>query len=113
MTCNFRVGQKVVCVDDGALWDIKTGSVYTVAQITVEPDVYVDIETGDFSHIGANQAVVYLTEVVLRHTRHGVRTIHFGGFSASRFRPVVQRKTDISIFKALLTPSKEKVEAAS
>lgn len=33
------------------------------------------------------------------------------GFAAERFRPVVERKTDISIFKAMLNPSDERVSA--
>lgn len=32
-------------------------------------------------------------------------------FAAALFRPVITRKTDISIFKAMLTPSKEEVRA--
>lgn len=33
------------------------------------------------------------------------------GFGANHFRPVVERKTDISIFTAMLNPSKQGVEA--
>jgi hypothetical protein len=32
-------------------------------------------------------------------------------FNSARFRPVVERKTDISQFKAMLTPSKQAVPA--
>lgn len=82
---NFRVGQKVVCIDDsinpcGLAADYPVrGRVYTVRSI--HPD-------GD---------AIFLIEVV--------NTL-FGGmepcFLNHRFRPVVERKTDVSIFKAIL-----------
>lgn len=101
MTCNFRVGQKVVCTrgaDRSSLtkgnWAPKTGGVYTVRGIYNGP-IRVDLNLEEYVH----------------HEFHADGGEL--GWDASRFRPVVQRKTDISIFKALLTPSKEKVETAS
>ena len=104
MTCNFRVGQKVVCIYDG--WQSffhpgegkpEKGIVYTIR------DVYVRDRDGSaflrFEEI--RNPLIY---------RNGEAEC---SYAAHRFRPVVQRKTDISIFKALLTPSKEKVETAS
>jgi hypothetical protein len=34
-----------------------------------------------------------------------------GAYASSRFRPIVERKTDISIFTAMLNPSKRRIEA--
>jgi hypothetical protein len=90
--CNFHVGQKVVCVDasDGEWNDIRGGAtgylvegeVYTVASIRKEPEVtFLRLE--------------------------GV----FSGWASIRFRPVVERKTDISIFRAMLNPSKQLMDA--
>lgn len=81
---SFRVGQKVVCVDDapslGREWfgyEPKEGAVYTIA---------------GFSHgrYGDYQVLVL------------VELNHPWGYRASRFRPVAERKTDISIFTAML-----------
>lgn len=89
---SFRVGQKVVCVDasDGALMSkrgeatghLSDGNVYTVKSIRHEPDItFLRLE--------------------------GVES----GWDSTRFRPAVDRKTDISIFKAMLNPSRQTVEA--
>lgn len=102
MTCNFRVGQKVVCVSEPARRDMVIdpveGVVYTVRGVSKD-------HRGDIG--------IHLSEIVNRPRR----IIGLGGdvrepgFFAYHFRPVSQRKTDISIFKALLTPSKEQVSA--
>ena len=102
MTCNFRVGQKVVCISGPARRDMVTdpvvGDVYTVRGINKD-------QRGDIG--------IHLAEIVNRPRR----IISLGGeirepgFFAYHFRPVVQRKTDISIFKAMLNPSKEQVSA--
>ena len=112
MTCNFRVGQKVVCVDDsdpvgsagwharkGTKFGLSHGKVYTIEGIYEAPGFY----NGKLE----NSVCLSLAEL-----KKPPPPIHpwADGFNAKRFRPVVQRKTDISVFKALLTPSKEKVE---
>lgn len=79
MTCNFHVGQKVVCVQDGFLSQINSGlAIYTVSSVFMDLGVW---------HITLLE-------------------IPTAGECAIRFRPVVTRKTDISIFKAMLKPSK-------
>lgn len=81
----FQVGQKVVCVDDspGELGptSVKRGSIYTVSR------VYLD----------SGQIGICLAEAKPCHA--------LLGFWARRFRPIVSRKTDISIFKRMLTPT--------
>jgi hypothetical protein len=76
----FRVGQKVVCVDASA------GSDWTRKWL-IQHKVYT------VSFISKNRIDVI-----------GVRKPY--GFWPHRFRPVVERKTDISIFTAMLNPSK-------
>lgn len=89
----FRVGQKVVCVDvsndDGKQWigddTPVVGEIYTVSAVGLT-------ERGKYG--------IQLVE--LRRPRRW-------GYQARRFRPVVERKTDISIFTAMLKP--ERVQA--
>ena len=91
MECKFHVGQKVVCVDDD--WEFasfvpddqkepKAGPVYTVTEVIVFQGI----------------AYIWLEGFALY-------------YEADAFRPVVERKTDISIFKAMLTPKNEQVPA--
>lgn len=85
----FYVGQKVVCVDGKPRnyphCAVRAGAVYTVSKIM--HSIY-----GDSLHVAEVDG-------------------DYWGFYADRFRPVVERKTDISIFTAMLNPSKQRVEA--
>ena len=82
----FRVGQKVVCVNvtpqPGKMWfndaPVK-GSVYTIASILI---------------IKGIDAVT-----LVEQKRHPLSP---NGYGAFRFRPAVDRPTDISVFKSLL-----------
>jgi hypothetical protein len=88
----FRVGQKVVCiahpvrrVNDLGLKGFEKGKIYTIAGFkTVEP-------YGLF---------ISVMELDRRATGH-----------VDGFRPLVERKTDISIFTEMLNPSKRSVDA--
>jgi hypothetical protein len=97
---NFRVGQKVVCVDDaptrrpgrftgGNHGLLTKGEVYTIREIDCRA-----------IHLH-NSATVRLTEITLpvKNTWVGLWE---EGFSPYRFRPAVERKTDISIFTKIL-----------
>ena len=80
----FFTGQKVVCVDDKPRRypdvEVKVGVIYTIAAFNeVFPDA------------------VHLVEVAYPRC-----------FWADRFRPLVDRKTDISIFEHLLDPANHK-----
>lgn len=105
----FYVGQRVVCVDDdikshglpawaypvGDLGGLRLRAVYTVRRYGLDD-------------IGL--PTVWLEEIVREiHPDAGDTTEP--GYNPARFRPVVERKTDISIFKAMLNPSREKVSA--
>jgi hypothetical protein len=99
---SFHVGQKVECVrdlrdsffdDHPARWPdhIRQGCVYTVR---------------GFFLMGAIPAL-YLEEYVAPVSFAG----HELAFEAENFRPIVEKKTDISIFTSLLNPSLEEVLA--
>jgi len=94
----FRVGQKVVCVDvrpspiGRPPIELTLNAVYTISHIA-PPNFWGDIGLGF---------------VEVESVRDG---FHSPEFSARRFRPVVDRPTDISIFTRMLTDADEKVEA--
>lgn len=97
----FRIGQKVVCVDasnsPGRRWleDAPTvGEVYTVTRY--------------FLRLG--KPCVHLAEIERSAAAKRIMGMNVG-YWAFRFRPVVERKTDISIFQAMLTPSPVTVDA--
>ena len=86
MGCNFHSGQKVVCVnseDAGALafqTILIKGNIYTVYDVyEYDNNIYVRLEeTG---------------------TKRGNGWFHW------RFRPLIEKKTDISVFKKLENPT--------
>lgn len=108
MECNFTVGQKVVCVDadwPDFLSPLSEGQIYTVKAVGLalglNPDFSITYEPN-----------IELVEQANPDDDSDRIAIRIGrGFRASRFRPAVVRKTDISIFKAMLNPSKEQVSA--
>lgn len=108
----FRVGQKVVCIDDrcwlrGGWWmfgikffdhglldhNLNHGEVYTVTKV----DIQLDARGKEYGSIWVAEA---------RHLKYPDI-----GFPQWQFRPAVERKTDISVFTAMLTPNKRKVRA--
>ena len=106
MECNFTVGQKVVMVeaykphvyeraaDEGVTLPTK-GTVYTIR----------GMEPGEGWHVG--MTFIWLEELHNAPSLDGIEP----NLDASLFRPLVERKTDISVFKAMLNPSKEQVPA--
>jgi hypothetical protein len=91
----FRVGQKVVCVKGPRrhrnVNQPKVGEIYTIRLI------YPSSLTGEPG---------FLLEEIVNGLHPNGREY---GFYADRFRPVVERKTDISIFKAMLTDKRQPV----
>lgn len=85
----FTPGQKVVCIDDsiclccGCKSALKKNAIYTVMKIN-------DYLLNPFG----SQVGVLLQEIIPPHP-------HFD-FGAKRFRPVVKKKTSISIFTDML-----------
>lgn len=93
----FRVGMKVECVDShpghGFSWEHQEapvlGSKYTVTRVFID-------EEGD--------EIIHLQEIA----RDRVSQEWWGddvGYRASRFRPIVERKTSIEVFQRMLNPS--------
>lgn len=86
---SFQVGQKVACVDASpcrggcCLCPLVEGKVYTITHINPDPDQFGDIG-------------VELFEVSPPKSY-----FHQPGFRSTRFRPVVERKTDTGM--AILT----------
>lgn len=82
----FRVGMKVVCVDDSDSWrgptSVRKGIIYTIRALRMAPD---------------GECGVELIEVKSRAPF---------GFFQDRFRPIVERKTDISVFTEILRKAK-------
>lgn len=76
----FRVGMNVVCINDSNTELVRAGSVYTIVRVYKE----------------------FLELAGIMPNGHPLP-----GMNASRFRPIVERKTDISLFKAMLTPARE------
>jgi hypothetical protein len=103
------MGQKVVFVDDTGIDNPEIvgnryrfifpakGSVYTIRNITVSDF------TGD--------AVLLLKEIDNRGTADATGWMKEPGIEACRFRPVIERKTDISIFTAMLNKPTVRVTA--
>ena len=103
----FRVGQKVVCVKAGMLpgqermiWDpgeeLEEGKIYTI-------------------HSTFFSETFGIALVRLAETKRSARTkLKWGhdGYGAMRFRPAVERKTDISVLQALLVPGAKIKEPA-
>lgn len=75
----FETGMKVVCVDDTCTSIVKKGSVYVV--------------TGNSISVWGNDLIAG------SHLTGGAA---FSGMYAKRFRPLEERKTDISIFEEIL-----------
>lgn len=99
---DWHVGMKVVCVDDGGFISTEyieimpvVGSVYTIREIVPygkRVGLRLDeIRNGKFQYTQGIQEEA--------------------AFSAKNFRPVHTRKTDVSIFTAMLTGSKRRVSA--
>lgn len=104
----FHVGQRVVCIDPHkSTWhrksflgipyikwssELNEGSVYTVQEVFVGTEYFSNVLS-----VGLK-----LKEVV---------NYDNSGFRASRFRPVVERKTSIEIFKAMLNKPTVRIDA--
>ena len=90
---SFHVGQKVVCVDAsvngrGDKPALVEGNIYTIAHIVTVND-----------KVGFNLIEAQIPKPL---------RIFYPAYRATRFRPVIERKTDISVFTALLNPANHK-----
>ncbi len=94
----FRIGQKVICVDADGANNLVLGSVYTVK--------FVYSFRFTVWHTRNINGEFYSVKLYEAETDPG-----FSGFCSARFKPVDERKTDISIFKKMLNPKKKTVNA--
>lgn len=90
----FHVGQKVTLIEDDPWWYV----------------IRTDTEVFDGPQYGA---VYEIAEIKLCDERPFLFFHQWPkkGWDAEEFRPVVEPKTDISIFTAMLTPKKATVQA--
>lgn len=100
----FHVGQKVVCVDASpsryssllVRTPLQKGTIYTVRGI----DRWDGVTSYYLEEIVHPVLDIWLDREPTEPTWHG-----------RRFRPIAERKTDISIFTSMLNPSKRSVDA--
>ncbi len=90
-SCNFHVGQKVVCIESE--WEKVIGPYDPVCP-----------------KVGQVLTIIGMMEMG-GETYIGFPEWHDHGYHHSGFRPVVERKTDISIFTAMLENSEDRVPA--
>lgn len=93
MICPFVVGQRIVCVEDE--WPgfvpspLVKGAIYTVSEI-IGPEL-----TWSFDGVDVRPSIRLL------EAKNNVADID--SFNPARFRPLVEKKSDISVFTAMLT----------
>jgi hypothetical protein len=101
----FHVGQKVVCLDDSSesldgTKFIEKDAIYTIRWVGIFDLGGIIVPTLCLRLAGINRG-----EGVW-DIRHSNREAAYDmPYRATRFRPVIERKTDISIFTEMLTPS--------
>lgn len=82
----FHVGQKLECLNADHSTCLRRGDIYVC--LATEPSC---------EFVGVNCCALHVNE------------LPWAQWFKSRFRPVVERKTDISIFTEMLTPKREPV----
>lgn len=96
----FYVGQKVVCVDDDDHPEWNPG-----LDLKSDLPVRAWISRGTVYQIRKIIADEVWLEGINRKGRHNGHNWADGGFFSRRFRPLTERKTDISVFKKMLNPA--------
>lgn len=94
---NFHVGQKVVCIDAGqtnriGFQELEKGRVYTVRWVGVDENM---------NPLRPELNVTLIRIRLVEVARLSAPDMDVP-FSSYRFRPVIERKTDISIFTEML-----------
>lgn len=102
---SFRIGQKVVCVDT---WPSDLSLGYGDEAGPVRGGIYT-IRNFDTDLYG--QSACRLVEIKNKRRQYtnekGKRVMWEQSFYTHRFRPLVEKKTDISIFTKMLEPKRE------
>lgn len=107
MECNFTVGQKVVCVRSWYDEQLLSAAVLGIT-LPVKRGVYTIRSVDRFSPDAVHVRLHEIHNPKLEYSDFGCIE---QAFCSTSFRPLVERKTDISVFKAMLNPSKEQVSA--
>lgn len=89
----FRVGQKVVCIDAAGSSSLRLNEVYTVLEIL--PAEWCDWRGDTRLEVG-----ILLVEAKPKWEH---------GFAPERFRPIVEKKTDISFAHKILRKHTKKI----
>jgi hypothetical protein len=97
----FHVGQKVVCVDD----EFGFADRLSLRELPVKGNVYIIRDMPLGMAIDGSRRIGLLLQGIKNN--EGPRGIEHC-FNPMRFRPIVERKTDISIFRLLLNPANHK-----
>lgn len=100
----FRVGQKVVCIKPMSEW---TKDAHALGGFPFRPALNA-VYTIRAVRLVFGHPYLYLQEI--HNPQNNWSEIGFAEppFWAGMFRPIVERKTDISIFKKMLIPSRRK-----
>jgi len=93
---SFHVGQRVVCIDD------RFQGGYGIEALPRKSHTYTIRGVRISGWEGCPTCVVL--EEILNQPRQYRNGFHEAHFDARGFRPVIERKTDISVFTALLNP---------
>lgn len=117
MICKFQVGQKVVCVGDFAeaaskpwslLLDLKfpeVGGVYTIKELRPGVNSEEEESVGVLLHEIDNPEVPTTTLGAVNIEEDRTKKQE-PAFDSKAFEPLISAKTDISVFKSILTPSR-------
>lgn len=106
---SFHVGQRVVCVDDvehlpSGVYLGADGNTWVIAGV-------LPLVKGATYTIRGIKRSSFDNDICVKVEEIADRWPHDEGFWAHRFRPITEKKTDISIFTAMLQPNREKVSA--
>jgi hypothetical protein len=100
----FHVGQKVVRV--AAINTSDPMMFYYYEQVPTKGEIYTvrEVFMDRFMYDTEDRQALLLVEIVNRPRMWATHGFHEAGFQAEKFRPLVARTTDISVFEKLLTP---------
>lgn len=97
--CNFKVGQKVVCINDNLKQFDIPGMVYIDSLDGLRKGVIYTIRSVYIESYGPHEGEVSVRlEEIIRPSAYGNEV----GYNPLRFKPLVEKKTDISIFQSML-----------
>ncbi len=103
----FYIGQKVVCIDANGDHPDHPGTIWMAGEELVQDSIYT---IKSIHNDAADNPVFHLYEI----SRHHHLLTHWGpttGYGRWRFRPLLKKKTDISIFTDMLNTIKQSEDA--